>query len=179
MSKQSYSKGIKSIHLVNAVVYIVDLLIGYLCAWVLVAETDSRFLAMNLHKSFGLLVLLIAIVWIIWRYFSLAPDHSKELKPWELKSSKAAQVLLLLSMFLLPISGVLFQSYKGLPADFFWWFNVALPVEKSESLALIFLDIHKFTGYFITVVLGIHIVAAFKHYFIDKDNILQSMWKWK
>ena len=136
---------------------------------------SHKFLA--LHISIGILIFFIGLLWIIWRIINSAPDHSKILKRWEIISSKIAQILLMTSLLVLPLSGVLFQSFDGRPADFFGAINLAIPVAQDKTLADLFLDIHKISAYIITAVLLIHIGAALKHYFIDKDNILQSIWK--
>ena len=172
-----YSTTAKRFHFYNVLLYLLTLILGYLCVWVFIAEEEPRFLFLGLHKSLGIIIFFTGFLWIIWRIINGAPDHSKILKRWEIISSKIAQILLMTSLLVLPLSGVLFQSFDGRPADFFGAINLAIPVAQDKTLADLFLDIHKISAYIITAVLLIHIGAALKHYFIDKDNILQSIWK--
>lgn len=124
------------------------------------------------HKSVGITILVLAVIRLLYRFKVPTPGSPPSTPHWQLIVSKASHSLLYGFLFLLPISGWLMSSAKSYSVS---WFNViALPdfVAPNESLAENLHTIHYYLAEALFVIAVIHILAALKHHFIDKDDVL-------
>ena len=67
----------------------------------------------NLHLSFGALILLIATVRLTWRIIVPPPPPISGLPKWQLLASKWVHRLLYVLLFVIPLLGWLNASYRG------------------------------------------------------------------
>lgn len=127
-----------------------------------------------LHKSFGLLVLLLVIGRIAWRFVSLPPDSLDTHAWWERRLAQLAHLFLYFAMIAMPLSGWLMSSAGEYPVAFF---GIPMPdlMGKSEATAALMQDVHNTIAFILVGVLGLHIAGALKHHFIDKDSTVMRM----
>lgn len=125
------------------------------------------------HKEYGLLILFLVMARIIWRLLNSNPRLSLPLL--EKLAARAVHWAFYFFMFAMPITGWLITSAAGLPASFFGLFVLPNLVSPNEELRLLFEEIHKWLGYGLIAVIILHISAALKHHFINKDDILKRM----
>jgi len=112
------------------------------------------------HKSVGMSILALAVVRLIFRLSHKPP---------------ALHILLYVFLFALPLTGWLMSSAKAYSVS---WFNlIALPdlIQPSEIMAERLHTTHHYLSEALFVVACIHIAAALKHHFIDKDDVLKRM----
>ena len=131
------------------------------------------------HKSVGITILALALVRLGWRMFNPQPALPASMPKWQHIASSAAHWLLYGFLFALPITGWLMSSAKAYSVS---WFNlVALPdfVRADESLAESLKSTHDLLAEALFVLAVIHVLAALKHRFVDKDDVLQRMFGWK
>lgn len=126
------------------------------------------------HKEFGVLALMFVIVRLTWRLRNTTPALGNLLR-WEVIAARSVHGAFYVFMFALPLSGWLITSAAGLPVSFFGWFLLPNLVSTSETQRILFGEVHEWLGYALIVVFCIHVSAAFKHYFINKDSIMQRM----
>ena len=128
----------------------------------------------NLHKSIGLVLIALIAIRIYWRATHTPPALPATIVAWQVKLSKAAHHLLYVLMVLVPVTGVLGSIYSKYPIKFF---GTPLPrlSEPDAVLKELFSDTHVFLTKIMIAILVLHIVAALKHRFIDKDGIFQRM----
>lgn len=125
------------------------------------------------HKEYGLLALILVLMRIIWRFSNTTPLLS--IPWWEKVAARSAHWIFYILMFAMPITGWLMTSAAGLPVSFFGWFVLPDLVAADANLMNLFTEIHKWLGYGLIALLTIHITAALKHHFINKDDILRRM----
>lgn len=125
------------------------------------------------HKEYGFLVLALAIIRVIWRLTNITPHLALPL--WEEIAARSVHWIFYGFMFALPITGWLITSAAGLPASFFGLVTLPNLVSPNEELRLLFQEMHEWLGYALIAVIGLHVAAALKHHFIDKDDILRRM----
>lgn len=130
----------------------------------------------NLHKSFGVIVMLLIAIRIIWLKFDNKMDNSKFTK-FERIASASTHGILYLLMLIIPISGMLMSMAKGYTVKVFDWFALPMLVEKNESLGNLMSAVHYYAGYFAIALVSVHVLAALYHHFIKKDDILKRMVK--
>jgi len=127
------------------------------------------------HKSVGITILVFAAVRLIYRLNTPSPELPSSMTSWQVRASKASHFLLYGFLFALPISGWLMSSAKAYSVS---WFNLlALPdfVAPNDVLAERLHSAHYYLAEALFVVALIHIFAALKHHFIDKDDVLKRM----
>lgn len=145
------------------------------------AETEQRLQQLALlanHKSVGMTILALAILRLLWRMFNSPPALPAAMPRWQVRTSGAVHWLLYLLLFALPLSGWLMSSAKSYSVS---WFNlIALPdlVLANSSLAEQLEDLHELLAKLLFVVALLHILAALKHWLLDKDGVLQRMATW-
>ena len=141
--------------------------------WQLTEEVSPRTFYFNLHKSVGITLLGLIAFRMFWRITHRPPALLASLSAAEKKVATAGHHALYLLMFALPISGVIMAIYSKYGVK---WFGIQLlqgldnkPIRES------FVEVHEMVGIAILVVIGIHILGALKHKFIDKDGTLDRM----
>ncbi len=142
--------------------------------------------AIDLHKSFGLTVLGLVILRILWRLSHPPPPLPASYSRLERIGAHAAHVLLYGLILLLPISGWLhdsaFKDAAAHPLRLFWiipWFRISAvqnlpPAQKEVAHSQLF-ALHAWSGYALYALLALHIAGALKHQFIDRHAELQRM----
>ena len=127
------------------------------------------------HKSVGITIFALALVRICWRFITPAPTLPSEMAGWQTQASKLSHVLLYVFLFALPITGWLMSSASAYTVSWFGLFELPDLVEPSKALKKTLLSSHELLSKALFVVALIHIAAALKHHFIDKDDILKRM----
>lgn len=154
------------------------LLIGLLAMGLTMDEFENgpiKFQIFMLHKSFGTLVFMLAVLRVLWRFSNRKPDHLPSHKPWEIKLAGVTHVLLYMFMFAIPLSGYLMNAAKAYPHPFFGLFNVPPVLGKDEAIAEFFEEVHELAAYGLMVILALHVIGALKHMIIDKDETMKRM----
>lgn len=126
------------------------------------------------HKSFGLLVLLLMTVRILFKFLQPDPPHVPPLPSFHRIASKAVHGLLYLLLLAQPVVGWTATSAGGFPAEFFGGKFPAL-VGKDKALSEMMFGVHGALGWLIIALVVIHIGAALMHRFVYKDGVLARM----
>ena len=131
--------------------------------------------APNLHKSFGIMLVLIMLIRMVWRFFTRKPEHMTSHKAWELKLAHIIHWILYLGILLILITGYLIATSENRPIEVFELFNVPAVMAAFEEQEDIAGFIHEWAAYILMAFVGFHILGALKHHFIDKDKTLKRM----
>jgi cytochrome b561 len=130
--------------------------------------------AMALHVSFGITILALIVLRLIWRItHPVAPESS--LPSWQRLVSEAMHWLLYALLFATTLSGWLFASFRGWTMSLFS--VVPLPMLASDSHAGIHAidGLHQIAEWALLVVIGAHVASALAHIFIYRDRVMQRM----
>lgn len=138
-------------------------------------RADKRFL-MGIHKSTGVLVLIYGFWRVAWRLLKGFPDTVAKMPNWQKTASKISHYLLLACILLMPISGVAWSIFSGYGVDVFGWFTIPAQ-EKIEWVGTVASNFHRYAGRTLAALILLHIAAALKHHFYDKDKTLTRMMK--
>ena len=127
-----------------------------------------------LHKSIGLTLLGLAALRLLWRLGERRPVLPP-MPAWQQRAAAATHVLLYLLLFVIPMSGWLFNSAAGFPLQWFHLVNLPALTAADPRLKVLAKEVHE-TGVFalISIVL-VHAAAALKHHFVDRDGTLRAM----
>ena len=126
------------------------------------------------HKEIGMLVLMLAIFRLIWRFTNKAPSL-QALPFYEQLAARGVHWIFYFFMLLLPVSGWLLSSAAGIPVSFFGAFLFPDFLAPNEGNRLILTSLHEWLAYILIAVLCLHVAASLKHHFVNKDDILRRM----
>lgn len=133
-----------------------------------------KYNAITWHKLLGLVILFIIALRLAWALINPKPDLSR-LPAWERRIAYLTHGLLYLALIGMPLSGWLGSTAGGKP-PVFNGFAIPMPgIHANKSLAGLSFEIHEVLAVVLLVLIGLHILAALKHHFIDKDSILIRM----
>jgi len=138
------------------------------------------------HKSIGITVLGLALLRLLWRVAHPPPPLPCGYARWERIAAHTAHGLLYGLMIALPLSGWMHDSaWKDAathPMQLFGlvgWprigFIMAIEPGLRESLHTLFGTVHTSLGYVLYALLALHIGAALKHQWLDREPELQRM----
>ena len=127
------------------------------------------------HKWTGVTIFMLVLLRLCWRLMNPPPAQTAAMSQWQLQASEAMHRLLYVLMLAMPLSGWLMSSAKGVPTV--WFGLVQLPdlLEKNKPLGKALEEVHEILGFIILAFVTIHVLAALKHHFIDRDNVLARM----
>ncbi|MEM6708271.1 MAG: cytochrome b/b6 domain-containing protein [Pseudomonadota bacterium] len=127
------------------------------------------------HKSVGMTVLALVLLRLLWRLFNRPPPLPDHMLPWQRLCSLAAHGSLYGLILFLPITGWLMSSATAYSVSWFNLFSFPDLIGPSEALAEAFKSLHDWAGQLLFVVAIVHVLAAFKHWLWDRDQVLQRM----
>ncbi len=134
----------------------------------------ERLVMMSRHKSFGITILAIAVLRLVWRLFHRPPPEPP-MPAWQLRAAGLVHWGLYALLFALPLTGWLMSSASNRPVS--WFGLVQLPdfVAPDEGVKDFFHEAHHLCIYALYVLVAIHVLAALKHQFIDRDGLIRRM----
>lgn len=134
----------------------------------------SKYIEMiALHKQSGVFILGLVILRLLWRFTHRYPSLTGEIPFSEKVLAYFGHVVMYLLMLIIPVAGILFvQGYNHnlivcgykLPK----LLNYDMPFEQAERLQ----HLHESLAIFLATLVAGHIIAALKHHFIDKNQVL-------
>ena len=128
-----------------------------------------------LHRALGMVVLGLAILMGLWKLASPSPALQAELQPWEKLGATVGHSILLLSMFLLPLTGYMISTSAGQGFSMFGLFDFPALVSTTEETRDLAIAVHYYIAYGLIAVVAVHAGAALKHQIIDKHGTLKRM----
>jgi cytochrome b561 len=130
----------------------------------------------NLHFSLGVLISLVLIARLAWRWTHPEPPPIDGLPPWQVTLARVVHYLLYATLIIIPILGWVNASYRGLTVSFFG--IVTLPqliATRTRGFAWTG-DAHVIAAYYIVLpIVALHIAAALYHWLVRKDGVMQRM----
>jgi polyisoprenoid-binding protein YceI len=112
---------------------------------------------------------------IFWRLINPMPTAAKHTPLWQKSAAKIAHYALYVLMIIMPLSGWLMSSAAGFPVSVFGLFTLPDLIAPNNGVRMLMEQVHTLIAYAIIALVSIHILAALKHHFIDKDNTLRRI----
>ncbi|MBN8770456.1 MAG: cytochrome b [Thiobacillus sp.] len=127
------------------------------------------------HKWIGVTVFMLAGLRVVWRLTHTPPPLPASVASWQRRASAVAHGLLYLLILVIPISGWLMSSAKGVQTV---WFGVLpLPdlIGKDKALGHLLEEVHETLNYTLLALVVLHVAGALQHHFIERQPFLQRM----
>lgn len=127
------------------------------------------------HKWLGVSILALVALRLLSRLLLGAPAYPDSTKKWELQLANATHIFLYILMFAVPLSGYFYTSAAGIPVVYFKLIQLPTIIGPNPELKPILKELHEVLTTILLIIVSLHVAAALKHYFIDKDGVFQRI----
>jgi cytochrome b561 len=133
-----------------------------------------RVQAVGLHRTIGLLVLLVTALRVLWRLASRRPPGIGT-SPWRWAAS-VVHATLLASLLIVPLLGWAYTNARG---HNLLLLGIRLPslIFKDQYFSRVAIVGHEFLAYGLLALIGAHVAAALWHHVVLRDATLKRMWR--
>lgn len=127
------------------------------------------------HKWAGVTILGLATLRLLWRLSHTAPAYADTMPAWQKSAANALHGLLYVLMFAVPLSGYFYTLAAGYPVMYFGLFELPVLIAKNDALKPVLKEVHFWLNMGLAASVGVHVAAALKHHFIDRDGVIKRM----
>jgi len=139
------------------------------------ADGPDKFAIIARHKSVGMLVLLLALARIAWKFANGRNPAPVPMPRAQRISAAAGHGLLYLLILAQPLTGWLMSSAAGYPTGFFGLFEFPMLAAENHDAREFYEEVHEALFGAIVVVAVLHALAALYHHLLLKDDTLRRM----
>ena len=163
-----------ALHWIVAFAVIAQIMLGWWMQEIPKDPVGPRVNAFNLHKSIGLTILILMTLRLAWRG-THRPPPLPSMPAWQARVAHINHWLLYACLFVQPLTGYIGSAVSGYPVRYF---GMLLPAwaAKNEALKDLLSVVHLVDSWILVTAIALHIGAALKHQFIDRDGLLRRMW---
>lgn len=170
-----YSNVAVTFHWITAALVLFQLWLGF--SFADMAQGPARGNLFTWHKTIGAVILLVALGRLTYRLVNPPPPYPPELPAWERAAGTWNHRLFYLLLVAIPIGGLLAVSGHTEGPTITLLGGVQIPKVPgiSEELGETAGDVHVAAVWFLIVLMVLHVAAALKHEFIDKNRVAGRM----
>jgi len=173
----SYTRVAIVLHWFLALIIVAGFTIGLWMADEPVSPTRVRWI--NYHKWIGITILAFSLFRLAWRIGHRPPHLPESMQPWQRAAALSVHRAMYLFFFLVPVVGWAYSSALGFQVVYLGLIPLPNLVPKDKALADTLIEVHAQLAWTLATLVGLHVVAALKHHWIDKDGLLRRMWSWR
>ena len=165
-----------SFHWAIAALFLGQILLGF--SMERVKSMALQFELIQWHKSFGFLILALAVLRLCWRIVAGAPAADASLGRIERLAAATVQGALLALTLIVPLAGWALASTStlGIPSFVFDLVLIPpLPLTPSAEAEAFWREAHELLAYSALLLAAGHAAAALRHHFLLRDNVLGRM----
>ncbi len=170
---EKYGIVAKSLHWVVGILIILAWIVGDY-AMDLPKGDPSIHPLLDLHKSVGMVILMLVIIRLSWRLYDGSPQFFR-INPYQAVAAKTVHYLLYLMMFLQPLTGWAMSSSAGYTPTLFGLFTFPALVPVDPSMTGTYFALHNSGAMVMLTLFILHVGGALFHHFVLKDNTLRRM----
>ncbi|NHZ41902.1 cytochrome b [Massilia aquatica] len=137
--------------------------------------TPTKLKYYSWHKWAGVTVLALAALRLLWRLTHRAPAYPASMPAWQKGAAHGLHGVLYLLMFAVPLSGYLYTLSAGIPVVYFGLFELPIIIAADPELKPVLKGVHYWLNMGLAACVALHLAAALKHQFIDRDGVLKRM----
>jgi cytochrome b561 len=135
----------------------------------------QKLVLLSRHKSFGMLILGLAILRLLWRMANPTPALPAHMPVFQQRLARATHAVLYACLFALPLSGWIMSSARSFPVSVFGIVQLPDLVSPGETMFLVSRSVHVGLTWVLLATVTLHVAGALKHHFIDRDTVLRRM----
>lgn len=149
-----------------------------------------QFQLFQLHKSVGFTILALTLLRVVWRLIVRPPAFPDTMKPWERTAANAVHLAFYVLILGLAATGwiivsasptniptALYPAQLGASAPHVPFIGPvhSMPMEARKALEQQTSPVHEWLAWLMITMLALHVGAALKHQFWNKDGVLYRM----
>ena len=172
-----------SLHWLIAIAVIFNIWLGFYMGDLPRTDPD-RFWFIQFHKSTGLSILVLSVARVMWRVINPMPALPETMAGWERILARSVHYIFYVLIIAIPLAGwtMVSSSTRGLPTmwyGLFPWPNIPflaeLSLDQKKYFGGIFEGTHNTLAIVALALIALHVAAALKHQFWDRDTVLSRM----
>jgi Cytochrome B561 len=134
----------------------------------------------NWHKWLGVVVLALSAARLVWRAAGHRPPPLPALTPqWQQQAYRGTHLGFYALFFIVPLLGWAYTSAVGFPVVLFGVLPLPDFVPRDKPFGEeVLKPLHAVASYLLAALVVVHVAAAMKHQFVDRDHLLARMWPW-
>ncbi len=137
--------------------------------------TPTKLRYYSWHKWMGVTVLLLAALRVLWRRANKPPPPIAGMPAWQHHAADAVHYLLYFLIFAVPVSGYLYTYAAGVPVVYLGLVQLPAVIDPNPEWKPVLKAVHYWLTMTMAAIVSAHILAALKHHFIDRDDVLKRM----
>ena len=168
-----YSAPAKWFHWLTALLVLILIPVGI--AMTNMADGPAKNDLYEYHKSFGIVVWVIAALRVAYRLAKGAPAPDTSLTRFQRMASTTVHILLYIIVFFMPILGYVGTSMCCQPVNLFFTWPVPIRFSGGEETVKAIFTLHKAGGILLAVLVIGQIGATLYHALVKGDGVLSRM----
>ena len=147
-------------------------------AWVMINAKQGSYVqhaTYNWHKTLGLIVLLVTVFRIVWRFRDPPPPYPAKFAAWDRSLAHLAYWLFFGVMIWMPVTGFIDSAYDGYPIKLFNLIPTPEIFAKNDRMADLFAWLHDLGQWPVYALIVLHLVGVVFHLVWAKDGVLNRM----
>jgi len=141
--------------------------------------SPARLKLYNWHKWAGVVILALSALRLLWRLAHRPPALPRRIEAampaWQRQAHHATHGLLYALFFIVPLVGWAYSSAAGFSIVLFGALPLPDFVPADKALAALIKPWHEISAFALAGLVVLHVAAALKHHWIDRDGLLQRM----
>lgn len=137
--------------------------------------TPTKLRYYSWHKWMGVTVLLLAVLRVLWRLGHAAPAYPATMPQWQQAAARGLHGLLYVLIFAVPLSGYFYSLASGVPVVYLGLVELPVLIDASPALKPVLKAVHFWLNMLLAASVAIHIGAALKHQFVDRDGVMRRI----
>ena len=133
----------------------------------------------NYHKWAGITFLILSVLRLLWRLLNRPPalpiTIAQAMPDWQTKIYHATHYTLYALFFAVPLIGWAYSSAAGFPIVLFGVLPLPDFMAVDKEFAKQIKELHEVSAFALVGLALLHMGAALKHHFIDKDGLISRM----
>ena len=169
-----YGRTARMLHWLIAILLLLQFVFGW---WLndIPRNTPARGYFVNIHKSTGIIIGLLIVLRLCWRFRHPPPPLPAMMVRWQRRLAVASHHALYACMVVMPLSGYLASNFSRHGVKFFN--AIVLPPwgPDDKLLYAVFNQIHKTTAVLLFALVLLHVLATLWHS-LHRDGIFSRIW---
>ncbi len=169
----SYHPIAKALHWFMALVIFGLLALGFVMSDMPLSPEKLQYFSW--HKWAGVSIFVLVWVRLAWRLLNPPPPYASSMPRHVQLLAHAGHLALYALMVVIPLSGWLMSSAKGVQTVWFGVLPIPDVLSRDKELGQLLEEVHSLLNWGLMALVVGHIGAALKHHFIDRDDTLTRM----